>query len=111
MVVHRLKQYLIATKGAFSSKYYLNEYSVTNPLSQIFLNAGLYKPSTFSIQHSLILSNLGGKPTTLSYQSHGKKKRQTLSTNTCSINNHVLPVVDKLAHEFLPIVSDFKTPK
>ncbi len=108
---NRLHIHYNSYKGAYNQKNLVYKYTSLAPIYNIKLNAGLYKPSTFFIQYSLMLANLSGKPSSISYQVHGKRNRQTISASATVFNNSVWPCIDKLAHEIFPILSDFLTPK
>lgn len=110
-MLHRLQSHYISYIGAYNQKSLVYNYYSSIPISNIKLSAGLYKPSTFFIQYSLMLSNLSGKPSSISYQAHGKRNRQTISTTATVFSKSVWPCIDKFAHEIFPILSDFLTPK
>jgi hypothetical protein len=85
--MHRLFFYTLLTKGIIllkNCKYFYN--NIIN-ISKIVIAAGLYNIKTFFVEHSLMLSNLTSKPSTISYQLHGKRKQQTISINANMIKN------------------------
>lgn len=108
---HRLFYHYLNNKGAYGQKNLNYSYSWILPISNIKINAGLYKPSSFFIQYSLMLANLSGKPSNISYQAHGKRNRQTIAATATVFKNYVWFCLDKLTHEIFPILSDFLTPK
>jgi hypothetical protein len=110
-MLHRLQSHYISYIGAYNQKSLVYKYYSSLPISNIKLSAGLYKPSTFFIQYSLMLSNLSGKPSSISYQAHGKRNRQTISATATIFSKSVWPCIDKFTHEIFPILSDFLTPK
>ena len=88
-MLSRLHNHYNNCKGAYNQKNLVYRYASLAPVSNIKLNAGLYKPSTFFIQYSLMLANLSGKPSSISYQVHGKRNRQTISASATVFNNSV----------------------
>ena len=77
----RLQFHTSALKIIIDNKQLNFYYILLYPLKEIILNAGLYKPSQFFLQYHIMLANLAGKPPTFSYQTHGKRRRQTVSIN------------------------------
>jgi hypothetical protein len=72
-MLHRLKYHFLFLKGALDYKY-----SIIYPINKLVLNIGLYKPSSFLLQHVLLATTLSGKGPTIAYQSHGKRQRRTV---------------------------------
>jgi hypothetical protein len=76
----------------------------------IRLVAGLYKPSSIRLEHGLILSAISGALPIARYQLHGKRQKRTVSLTNYLVNGSEI-FLDKLVHEVLPRVADFRTPK
>lgn len=79
--MHRFERYKIATSTGLVSKSFLFNKTFT-ALKSISLVAGLYKPSSISIEHGLILSSLSNKLTTFKLQLHGKRQKRTATSST-----------------------------
>jgi hypothetical protein len=109
-LVNRVENYKLYSQSALRVK--INSYGVVpSSVFSVKISAGLYKPSLLTLQHNLIFASLVGKPPMTRYQTHGKRKKRTVSLNANLIGRYVFPVLDKLVYEILPILSDFKTPK
>jgi len=81
-------------------------------LSQVVVQAGVYKVNSMLPQHHLIMSAITGGRSLTKYQIHGKRKRRTISSNVILIGAKAWYFVDKFLHEMVPLMSDyFKTPK
>ncbi len=107
----RLQYYTFCSIPWIITKSLYFTYNNYNLLTKVILSAGLYKPNSFFTQHSLMLANLSSQPAEISYQSHGKRHRRTVSAHNQITNKMLLPIIDKIVHEVIPIASDFKTPK
>lgn len=88
-MLSRSQYHYMSYKGIFEHKYLKYKYTSFIPINKITLSAGLYKPSSFFMQYSLMLTNLIGKPAAISYQLHGKRKRQTIATYAIARNSEV----------------------
>jgi len=109
--MNRLNLHTFYTKGVINLKTNIFSKNHTNGIKSLVVSAGLYKPSLLTIQHSLILASIVGKPPAMAHQIHGKRKRRTASLNVRLLKNDVFPALSKLTYEILPILSNFKTPK
>jgi hypothetical protein len=77
----------------------------------IRLTAGLYKLASLSLEHVLMLSSISGALAATEIQIHGKRQKRTASVTVDLTGAKLWPALDKLSHELLPRMIDFKTPK
>jgi hypothetical protein len=79
--MHRFERYKAATSTGLLSKSFLFNKTLT-ALRSVSLVAGLYKPSSVSVEHGLMLSSLSNKLTTFKLQLHGKRQKRTVTSST-----------------------------
>jgi len=111
-MANRIENYVLYTKGIINIK--TTNYCLTaiTGFTKINAQAGLYKPSELTLQHKLIFTAILGKPPTVVYQIHGKRRRRTVSFNTILNQSYnIYAFLGKLIYEIIPILSDFRTPK
>jgi hypothetical protein len=84
---HRLKYYFLFLKGALDYRNLSYRYSIIYPINKLTVNVGLYKPSSFLLQHTLLAASLSGRGPTIVYQSHGKRQRRTVMARTTLIKD------------------------
>lgn len=103
----RLKKYDYVIKSSLASKAVVLSAPIT--CLRVKLVAGLYKPASIKLEHGLVLAALSNAMPVAGYQLHGKRRKRTVSlTNNFKFAGQVL---DKIIHELLPRVGDFRTPK
>jgi hypothetical protein len=107
--MQRLYKYNNLVQNIIASKSYLFMPKATD--LKIKLVAGLYKPASVKLEHGLILSSLSGMLAVAKPQLHGKRQKKTVSLNVILNKNSAWAPLDKLVHELLPRISDFRTPK
>lgn len=107
--MHRIGRYTYLINAAISSK----QNTFYNAFSDLRVNlvAGLYKPTSLKLEHGLILSSVAGQLPVFDKQSHGKRKKQTISLNSRHTQQSSTRSLDKIVHEVLPRIPDFLTPK
>lgn len=89
IILHRYQRSQELFAGYFSSKLGNFNRSKNIKLESIAVQAGLYKLNSLLPEHGVILSTLTGKPSQISYQFHGKRRRRTVSINTKLISHYI----------------------
>lgn len=107
--MHRLLKHSYITNSTLASKSVLFAYKTVK--LDLKLVAGLYKPASIKLEHGLILSSLSAVLAVAKPQLHGKRQKRTVSLNTVLNSQGVWAPLDKIVHELLPKISDFRTPK
>ena len=107
--MHRLYKYNHIVQNTLASKSILFTSKPTN--LGLKLVAGLYKPASVKLEHGLLLSSLSGTLAVAKPQLHGKRQKRTVSLNAVLSKNNAWASLDKVVHELLPRISDFRTPK
>lgn len=110
MSMHRIERHNASMLSAVASKSFL---FVKAPviLKSMHLVAGLYKPTSISLEHGLILSSIAGLLPIVKSQLHGKRQKRTVSLNALMNSKRIWPAIDKITTQLLPKIGDFQTPK
>ena len=76
--MHRLTKYTVIINSNVISTIF-NAKLAPVKIRNIVLSAGLYKPSTITSEHGLLLSTISGVLSVSRFQLHGKREKRTVS--------------------------------